>query len=107
MQRVHVLYTSLGHRVPFQADALATKKMDLMDDSLAESERMVAGLDEISLRVVRRFESAVVGSRRRMAHAAGGSKPIVPPKRDGPGGDNVPLSVGNRPNLPPFPDLLR
>ena len=89
-----------------QADALATK-MDLMDDSLAESERMVAGLDEISLRIARRFDSAILGSRRRMAHAAGGSKPIIPPKRDGPSGDNVPLSVGNRPNLPPFPDLLR
>eukprot|EP00931_Biecheleriopsis_adriatica_P115778 TRINITY_DN91530_c0_g1_i1.p1 TRINITY_DN91530_c0_g1~~TRINITY_DN91530_c0_g1_i1.p1 ORF type:complete len:533 (-),score=139.92 TRINITY_DN91530_c0_g1_i1:280-1878(-) len=88
-----------------QADALATK-MDLMADSLEESERMVAGLDEITLRIARRFDSAILGSRRRMAQAAGGTKPIVPPKRDGPGGDQVPLSVGNRPNLPQFPDLL-
>jgi len=89
-----------------QADALS-HKMDAMDDALAESERMVAGLDEITLRITRRFDSAVLGSRRRMAHAAGGSKPIVPPERDGPGGDDVPLNVGNRPNLPQFPDLLR
>eukprot|EP00930_Biecheleria_cincta_P045462 TRINITY_DN31329_c0_g1_i1.p1 TRINITY_DN31329_c0_g1~~TRINITY_DN31329_c0_g1_i1.p1 ORF type:complete len:526 (-),score=124.44 TRINITY_DN31329_c0_g1_i1:357-1934(-) len=89
-----------------QADALAGK-MDLMADALAESERMVAGLDEITLRISRRFDSAVLGSRRRIANTVGGSKPIVPPKRDGPGGDNVPLSVGNRPNLPQFPDLLK
>jgi len=89
-----------------QADALAGK-MDLMADALAESERMVAGLDEITLRISRRFDSAILGSRRRIANTVGGSKPIVPPKRDGPAGDNVPLSVGNRPNLPQFPDLLK
>mmetsp|Transcript_6872 Transcript_6872/g.12149 ORF Transcript_6872/g.12149 Transcript_6872/m.12149 type:complete len:522 (+) Transcript_6872:58-1623(+) len=89
-----------------QADALSVK-MDIMDDALAESERMVAGLDEITLRITRRFDSAVLGSRRRMAQSAGGAKPIVPPKRDGPEGDDVPLNVGNRPNLPQFPDLLR
>jgi len=89
-----------------QADSLA-QKMDRMADALAESERMVAGLDEVTMRIVRRFDGAIIGSRRKQAHAAGGSKPIVPTKRDGPSGDRVPLSVGNRPTLPKFPDLLR
>eukprot|EP00933_Yihiella_yeosuensis_P017881 TRINITY_DN14867_c0_g2_i1.p1 TRINITY_DN14867_c0_g2~~TRINITY_DN14867_c0_g2_i1.p1 ORF type:complete len:522 (+),score=93.66 TRINITY_DN14867_c0_g2_i1:212-1777(+) len=89
-----------------QADALAVK-MDAMADQIGESERMMAGLDEITKRITRRFGSSIVGSRRRVAHAAGGAKPMIPPKREGVAGDGVPLSSGNRPILPAFPDLLK
>lgn len=88
-----------------QADALA-RKMDRMADALAESERMLAKLDEISLQVSRRFDSALLGSRRRIARSVAGSKPMIPPKWVGPQGDNIKLSFGNRPNLPQYPSFL-
>merc|ERR1711920_724417 len=90
-----------------QADTLA-RKMDTMSEALLESERMMAALDEVTTRITKRFDGAVIGSRRKIAHSVGGSKPIVPPPREGPSGDEyTPLTTGNRPVLPKFPDLLR
>lgn len=92
--------------VQAQADTL-TRKMDYLASSLEESERLMGALHETTTRIRRRFESAVDASRRKLAHHVGGSKPIVPPGRVGPAGPKVPLSVGNQPVLPQFPDLLR
>mmetsp|Transcript_105512 Transcript_105512/g.273180 ORF Transcript_105512/g.273180 Transcript_105512/m.273180 type:complete len:523 (-) Transcript_105512:194-1762(-) len=88
------------------ADSLA-KKMDILAESLADSERMMGALDEVTARISKRFDMAVLGSRRKIAHSVGGSSPMKQPPREGPGGDQAPLSIGNRPALPPFPDLLR
>jgi voltage-gated sodium channel len=87
-----------------QADVLG-QKMDKLIDALGDGERMMGALDEITMRIDRRFDSAVVGSRRKMARSVGGTKPMVPPPNEGPSGDLVPLSIGNRPALPAFPDL--
>lgn len=90
-----------------RAETLA-KKMDTLADSLADGEQMMQVLDEVTTRIAQRFDYAVMGSRRKIAHSVGGSKPMVPPGREGPGGDrHVPLSIGNRPVLPQFPDILR
>mmetsp|Transcript_51960 Transcript_51960/g.134394 ORF Transcript_51960/g.134394 Transcript_51960/m.134394 type:complete len:535 (+) Transcript_51960:44-1648(+) len=88
------------------ADSLA-KKMDILSESLADSERMMAALDEVTARISKRFDMAVLGSRRKIAHSVGGTSPMKPYPREGPGGDEAPLSIGNRPALPLFPDLLR
>mmetsp|Transcript_107875 Transcript_107875/g.302073 ORF Transcript_107875/g.302073 Transcript_107875/m.302073 type:complete len:529 (-) Transcript_107875:66-1652(-) len=87
------------------ADTLA-KKMDILADSLADSERMMAALDEVTTRICKRFDMAIVSSRRKIAHSVGGSQPMKPVPRQGPK-DQAPLSIGNRPALPAFPDLLR
>lgn len=92
--------------VQAQADMLA-KNMDTLMDSLEASERMMNVLDELTNRINQRFGPSVVGSRRRIAHNVGGSKPMKPPKRNKPGDSEVPLSISNRPVLPQFPDLLR
>lgn len=86
-----------------QADTLV-RRMDGMAGNLLESERLMSALDEVSTRISRRFESAVEGSRRKIAQTVGGAKPMVPSHRQG-RGPKVPLSVGNQPVLPLFPDL--
>jgi len=89
-----------------QADTLG-QRMDTLNDSLADGERMLAALDEVTLRIARRFDSALEGSRRKLARSVGGSKPMVQPqKKERAKGDLVALSIGNRPALPVFPDLL-
>lgn len=88
------------------ADTLA-KKMDVLAESLGDSERMMGALDEVTARICKRFDMAVLGSRRKIAHSVGGSQPMKPIPRQGPKGDQAPLSIGNRPTLPAFPDLLR
>eukprot|EP00932_Pfiesteria_piscicida_P002779 SRR837773.12701.p1 GENE.SRR837773.12701~~SRR837773.12701.p1 ORF type:complete len:477 (-),score=227.82 SRR837773.12701:43-1452(-) len=88
------------------ADSLA-KKMEILSESLADSERMMGALDEVTARISKRFDMAVLGSRRKIARSVGGSSPMKPPPREGPCGDEAPLSIGNRPALPAFPDLLR
>lgn len=88
------------------ADSLA-KKMEILSESLADSERMMGALDEVTARISKRFDMAVLGSRRKIARSVGGSSPMKPPPREGPNGDDAPLSIGNRPALPAFPDLLR
>lgn len=90
-----------------QADALAMK-MDLLSQSLNESERMMNAVDMVTMRITRRFAPAVLGTRQRIAHSKGGSEPVVPPKRTRPGlQEDVDLSIGNRPALPIFPNLLK
>mmetsp|Transcript_111376 Transcript_111376/g.315295 ORF Transcript_111376/g.315295 Transcript_111376/m.315295 type:complete len:540 (+) Transcript_111376:84-1703(+) len=91
--------------VQAQADSLA-QRMDQLADHLFESERMMVALDEVSQRIVRRFGSAVEGTRRKIAHEVGGTKPLVPRPKVG-GEQHVPLSTGNVPRLPQFPNLLR
>jgi len=88
------------------AEKLA-RKMDILAESLADSERMMGALDEVTSRISKRFDVAVLGSRRKIAQQVGGASPMRLPPREGPGGDHAPLSIGNRPVLPPFPDLLR
>jgi len=88
------------------ADGLA-KKMDVLAESLADSERMMAALDEVTTRICKRFDTALVSSRRKIAHSVGGSQPMKPVPRKGPAAEQAPLAIGNRPALPPFPDLLR
>jgi len=91
-----------------QADILSQKMQD-MEATLKTGERMMTALDEVTLRVSRRFDHAKEGSRRKIAHSVGGSAPVVPPAREKPGGSpgSVDLSVGNRPILPAFPNFLR
>jgi len=88
------------------ADALAAR-MDRMAASLADSERMMSALDEVTARMSKRFDSALVSSRRKIAHSIGGSQPMQPLPRKRRGFEQPPLSIGNRPALPPFPDLPR
>merc|ERR1719416_387612 len=88
------------------AEKLA-RKMDILAQSLADSERMMGALDEVTSRISKRFDVAVLGSRRKIAHSVGGTSPVKPPPRQGPRGDEAPLSIGNRPVLPQFPELLR
>jgi len=92
--------------VQAHADRLA-RKMDVLAESLADSERMMDALDEVTSRICRRFDSALLGSRRKIAQSVGGSAPVKPVPREGTIGNYVPLSTGNRPALPQFPDLLR
>jgi len=93
--------------VQAQANSLA-RKLDNLYISIGESEHMLAHLDEVTLRMSTRFEPSIMGCRRKIAHKVGGTKPMVQPQREDPGGDNrsVSLAVGNRPALPLFPDLL-
>lgn len=89
-----------------QADNLA-QKMDQLVDEIYNSEKMMTALDETSMRIKRRFSHAVHGSRVKIAHAKGGSEPVVQPKRNRPGmQEQVDLGIGNRPSLPHFPNLL-
>lgn len=89
-----------------QADILG-QRMDTLVDGLADGERMLDALDEVTARIERRFDSAIQGSRRKIARSVGGTKPMVQPeKKERSKGDLVPLSIGNRPALPAFPDLL-
>lgn len=92
-------------RVQAQADSLADS-MGKLADSVLECERMLNALDEVTMRFSKRFDSAILGSRRKIAQTVGGSKPIVPIPKEGKTGDKVPLSIGNRPALPQFPNLL-
>lgn len=91
--------------VQAQADAV-TRKMDMLGESMNEAERLMNALDEVSLRMSQRFDSVVDDARRKIALHVGGSKPMVPPKRDMPDTGKAPLSIGNRPALPLYPDLL-
>lgn len=88
-----------------QADSLAAK-MDSLETTLQQTERMMRHLDEVTKRITKRFGSAVIGSRKRLAHQAGGGTPVVPPSRKMEV-EPVGLGDGNRPILPPFPDLLK
>jgi voltage-gated sodium channel len=89
-----------------EADTLAGK-MEQLSKSLGESERMMNALDEVTTRITRRFAPAIHGTRQKIAHSKGGSEPVVPPKRTRPGmQEDVDLSIGNRPALPTFPNLL-
>jgi voltage-gated sodium channel len=91
-----------------QADTLSSKMTDL-ENTLDRSEELIQILDDITLRTSRRFHPAIEGCRRKIAHTVGGTKPMVPPKREAPSGarDHELLSLGNRPALPQFPSLLR
>lgn len=90
-----------------QADSL-TKKMDILCENLEEGERMLDTLDEVTNRMMMRFDPSIQGCRRKMARAVGGSKPMVQPPRESPAGDAhaASLAIGNRPSLPLFPDVL-
>jgi voltage-gated sodium channel len=89
-----------------QADTLA-RKMETLGDKLVEGERMMGALDEVTQRIKRRFSSAVRGTRQKLAHTKGGTEPVVLPKRTRPGAqEEIDLSIGNRPALPNFPNLL-
>lgn len=88
------------------ADSMC-QKMDVLGDSLADSERMMGALDEVTTRISKRFDMAVLGSKRKLAQSIRGTLPMKPPPLEKPSGDEVPLSIGNRPVLPQFPDLLK
>jgi len=89
-----------------QSDDLASK-IEKLSDSLDDTERMIGMLDEVSIRIGRRFTSAVHGTREKIATQKVGLEPSVPPKRTMLGvRENVDLSIGNRPALPQFPNLL-
>eukprot|EP00929_Paragymnodinium_shiwhaense_P004053 TRINITY_DN10477_c0_g1_i1.p1 TRINITY_DN10477_c0_g1~~TRINITY_DN10477_c0_g1_i1.p1 ORF type:complete len:517 (+),score=134.47 TRINITY_DN10477_c0_g1_i1:112-1662(+) len=92
-----------------QAAAVSlARKMDSLQDNLSETERLMFQLDEVTGRIARRFTMAVRGTRQRLAHQRGGLEPAVPVKRSRPGmQENLDLSVGNRPSVPSFPNLLR
>lgn len=91
-----------------QADILHYK-MDDLGEELMESELMIDLLDEISLRTLHRMEPAIEGHRRKIAHRVAGSAPMVPPKKEyrREGDDSMSFALGNRPELPQFPNLLR
>eukprot|EP00929_Paragymnodinium_shiwhaense_P021892 TRINITY_DN14150_c0_g1_i1.p1 TRINITY_DN14150_c0_g1~~TRINITY_DN14150_c0_g1_i1.p1 ORF type:complete len:521 (+),score=171.08 TRINITY_DN14150_c0_g1_i1:142-1704(+) len=92
--------------IQVQADTLAAR-MEQLGSKLVEGERMMSTLDEVTARIVRRFESAVRGTRVKMAQQKGSTEPVVQPKRKRPGmQEDVDLSIGNRPALPAFPNLL-
>lgn len=88
------------------ADSLASK-MDVLAHCLTESERMMGALDEVVTRIGKRFDTALIGSRRKIVRQVGGAAPMQPLPREQTGGDQAPLWVGNKPVLPPFPDMLR
>jgi len=84
------------------------RKMDTLCDNVLESENMMKLMEQVTDRICQRFQPSVQAARRKMAHTVGGSKPIVPPAREGPARNrNVSLSTGNVPTLPQFPDLLK
>merc|ERR1712060_696077 len=92
-----------------QADTLS-QKMDDLGTALDESERMMQALDEITYRTSRRFQPAVEGTRRQIAHAVGGTKPMVVPNKEDSRSkqtDHMTLALGNKPALPKFPDFIR
>jgi len=89
-----------------QGDTLA-KKIESLGQTLCESERMMNALDEVTMRIQRRFDSAVRGTRKKIAHSKGGSEPVVPPKKVRPGKhQDLDLSTGNRPAMPNFPNFV-
>eukprot|EP00927_Polykrikos_kofoidii_P002876 TRINITY_DN11149_c0_g1_i1.p1 TRINITY_DN11149_c0_g1~~TRINITY_DN11149_c0_g1_i1.p1 ORF type:complete len:527 (-),score=119.42 TRINITY_DN11149_c0_g1_i1:163-1743(-) len=93
-------------RIHAEADALSDQ-MGNLHKSLQDSEKMMADLDEVTTLITRRFSSAVRGTQAKIAHSKGGAEPVVPPKRARPGlQEEVDLSIGNRPALPQFPNLL-
>jgi len=92
--------------VQASADTLA-KKMDNLGAELQECERMLAQMEEVSERMDRRFGPTMVCSRQKIASSVGGSAPVVPIKGPIPGSHDTDLSIGNRPALPSFPNLLK
>lgn len=92
-------------QIQAQAKTLGAK-MDVLANTLEESEKMVGLLDEITNRIERRFDSSLTGSREKIADRIGGSAPVVPPRRVLPGcQEEIDLSIGNRPAVPLFPNL--
>merc|ERR1719215_324562 len=86
-----------------QADKLA-ENMDLLSTRLAESEKLMRALDEVSLRISRRYAPAVRGCRAKISHSKAGTEPCMPlnrKKNPEEQGDSV--SFGNKPQLPLFP----
>merc|ERR1711957_269029 len=90
-----------------QADTLAMK-MDNLHNALCETERDMATLDEVTWRIDKRFDPTVKASRHEIARkVVGQCTPMKPIERDKPGENSAaPLSIGNRPSVPAFPDFL-
>lgn len=89
-----------------QADTLS-QKMDDLSGQLQDCEKMLYSLDEISVRIIDRFNPAIKSSRKKRAKEIAGSAPVVPihPEKIGTA-IGVDLGVGNRGLLPKFPNLL-
>lgn len=92
--------------IQVQVDSLSDA-LDELFEEITNSEKLMTTMDEVSLRIKRRFSRAVQGTRQKIAHQKGGSEPVVPQKRPRIGlEENLDLSIGNRPALPNFPNLL-
>lgn len=90
-----------------QADTLAYK-MDELGEQLVYTEKMLNHLDVISLSITNRFKPSIKSSRKKIAKSVGGSAPIVPMPHERLGSAmGVDLGAGNRPLMPPFPNLLK
>lgn len=90
-----------------QADTLAMK-MNNLDECLCDTERDMALLEDVVWRIYKRFGPTVKASRNEIARkVVGQCTPLKPIERDKPGENSeAPLSIGNRPALPAFPDFL-
>lgn len=93
-----------------QCDTLQTK-MSMLGAQLQDGERMLATLDEISIRLCQRFDPSMKSSRNKIARNVGGSAPVdakvaAEKHLKLAGSANVDLGFGNRPLLPKFPNLL-
>mmetsp|Transcript_38629 Transcript_38629/g.70278 ORF Transcript_38629/g.70278 Transcript_38629/m.70278 type:complete len:540 (+) Transcript_38629:91-1710(+) len=85
-----------------QADTLSGR-LDDLGFALQRSEKMMAALDEITNKMFLRVGPTMVASRQKINQTVGGTQPIVPisPKQH-----TAPLSIGNRPALPLYPNLV-
>merc|ERR1712232_75814 len=88
-------------QIQAQADTLS-RKMDDLGLALQNGERMMASLDEITLRMQLRYHPTVRGSRQKIAARVGGSAPVVQDHIANV--EDAPLSTGNKPALPLFPN---
>jgi len=82
------------------------KKLDTMGERLHDMEKMMGYLDDLSLRVVQRFQPSVTNSQHRINKLHTGLAPVKPLPPEKVSSIGVILSRGNRPMLPELPKLL-
>jgi len=82
-------------------------RIDNLEELLSQNEKKMDILDKATIQMSRRYEVSVEEAHRRMAAQIGaGNGPVIASRKPNSHGKQD-FSIGNKPNLPPFPGFLQ